>query len=116
MGFIRDGKHNCSPFKFKYDGRVSATITSVIKDFFEKNDHRTLIYFCFGDDGYSRHRNIVFNQWSKKLDISVQKFDNTMRYEGRVIYGSLMIMKDNPLKSLIINSFNSYLKEMESHK
>jgi hypothetical protein len=39
-----------------------------------------------------------------------------MRYEGSVIYGSLMIMKDNPLKSLIINSFNSYLKELESHK
>ena len=87
----------------------------IVNDFFEKNDHRALIYFCFGDDGYSRHRNIVFNQWCKDLDVSIEKYDNKINYDDALVYGSLIIVKDNPLKKLIIDAFNNYMDELNGH-
>jgi hypothetical protein len=85
---------------------------SIVNDFFNKNDHRVLIYFCFGDDGYSRHRKIVFNQWCSDLDLSVEKHDNVIPYENTFVYGSLMIVRDNPLKQLILTSFNKFLEDI----
>jgi len=85
---------------------------SIVNDFFNKNDHRVLIYFCFGDEGYSRQRKIVFNQWCGDLDLSVEKHDNVIPYENTFVYGSLMIVRDNPLKQLILTSFNKFLEDI----
>ena len=115
LWFSRNGDHTCKPFINKYDGKIRATVIFIVNEFFQKNDHRTLIYFCFGDDGYSRHRNIVFNQWCKDLDISIEKHNGIILYENNHVYGSLIIVKDNPLKSLIVDSFNSYLEELKDY-
>ncbi|SDE90299.1 hypothetical protein SAMN05216464_110247 [Mucilaginibacter pineti] len=112
LGFSRDGGHSCIPFSSKYDEGVRDTIMSVINDFFEKNDHKAIIYFCFGDDGYSRHRKIVFNQWSKDLNNDIEKHDKIIPYEGTPLFSSLMIVSSNPLKNLILNSFNKFLQEI----
>lgn len=112
LGFSRDGDHSSTPFSFKYDRIIRATIMSIVNDFFNKNDHRVLIYFCFGDEGYSRQRKIVFNQWCGDLDLSVEKHDNVIPYENTFVYGSLMIVRDNPLKQLILTSFNKFLEDI----
>jgi hypothetical protein len=89
---------------------------SIVNDFFEKNDHKVLVYFCFGDDGYARHRKITFNKWCKDLNKSIEKHDSTLYYEGSKIYGSLIILENNPLKKLILEAFNSYIEEINSDK
>ncbi|PWK80042.1 hypothetical protein LX99_00506 [Mucilaginibacter oryzae] len=72
-----------------------------------------MIYFCFGDDGYARHRNIVFNQWFADLDTSVEKYNSVIPYEDGKVYGALLVVKENPLKKLIVDSFNSFLNELK---
>jgi hypothetical protein len=91
LGFSRDGDFSCEPFTGKYDSKIRNTILFILHDFFVKNDHRVLIYFCFGEDGYSRHRKIVFSSWCKLADIPVAKYDSIIRYEETDIYGSLII-------------------------
>ena len=112
LGFSRDGEHSCKPFSVKYDSGIRFTIMFIVNDFFNKNDHKTLIYFCFDDDGYSRHRSIVFNQWCKDLNVSIEKHNSVIPYKGQFVYSSLIIVRDNPLKSLILKSFNTYLEEI----
>ncbi len=114
LGFSRDGKHNSVPFVNKFDSQISTTILFIVNDFFNKNDHKVLIYFCFGDDGYSRHRSIVFNKWSKELNTHIEKYDSKVKYENEMIYGSLMIVKDNPLKTLILEAFNTYIQDIKN--
>ena len=58
--------------------------------------------------------NIVFNQWCKDLDNTIEKFNNVINYENEKIYGSLIIVKDNPLKQLIVDSFKGYIEEIQS--
>jgi hypothetical protein len=112
LGFSRDGDHSCAPFSSKYDEGIRGTIMSVVNHFFENNDHKSIIYFCFGEDGYSRHRKIVFNQWSKYLNNNIEKHDKVIPYEEANIFGSLMIVSNNPLKNLILGSFNKFLQEI----
>lgn len=113
IGFSRNGNHSNNSFIDKYDGKIRNTITFILNDLLIKNEHQVLIYFCFGDDGYARHRKITFNTWSKYLVSDVEKHDSVIRYENANIYGSLLIMKDNPLKRLILNAFEDYLAELQ---
>lgn len=87
---------------------------NAVNDFFDKNDHKALIYFCFGDDGYSRHRKIVFNMWARDLDSSIDKYNSEIPYEGSTVYGSLLIVNNNPLKELIVKSFEGFISELTS--
>jgi len=114
LGFLKNGDFKNKSFKDKYDNRVSDTIIAIVNEFFLKNSHRALIYFCFGDDGYARHRNIVFNQWSKNLHLSLEKHNNSIPFESTILYSSLILVKNNPLKKLIITAFDKYLDEMSN--
>jgi len=116
LGFSRNGDHSCEPFTHVYNGKIRATITLIIDNFFKKNDHRTLIYFCFGDDGYSRHRNIVFNQWFKDLNDKIEKCNRIIAFEDNKVYACLVIVKDNPLKGLILDAFDEYLNDLKDSK
>jgi hypothetical protein len=113
LGFSRDGDHACNPFTTKFDAKIEATIISILNDVFEKHDHRVLIYFCFGDDGYSRHRKIVFNRWKKGLTRSIENHNATIQYEETEIFSCLMLVSDNPLKGLILDAFEAYLKDYQ---
>jgi hypothetical protein len=113
LGFTRDGNHACIPFTNKYDGKIRDTIIHLINDIFSKHDHRVLIYFCFGDDGYSRHRKITFNKWKKVLDHAIESHSATIKYEDIEIFSCLMLVNENPLKGLILEAFEAYLKDFQ---
>jgi hypothetical protein len=115
LGFTRNGKHSNQAFINKHDPSVKATIMFIVNDFFRRNDHRALVFFCFADDGYSRHRNIVFKRWGLDLDDSIEKHATKIQYEGTDIYASLMIVKDNPLKKLILEAFKTYLDDISNY-
>lgn len=87
----------------------------IVNDFFKRNDHRALVFFCFADDGYSRHRNIVFKRWGKELDESIEKHSAKIEYEGVDIYASLMIVGENLLKKLILDAFKAYLNDLNNY-
>jgi hypothetical protein len=115
FGFSRNGTHSSDPFKYRYDSKIRDTIISVINDFFLKSDHRTLIYFCYGDDGFSRHRNIVFKKWCDGADPSIENYNKIVPYLDNNIYASLLIKKDNPLKKLIIDAFDINMQEIADY-
>jgi hypothetical protein len=113
LGFSRDGNHSCVPFTNKYDSKISGTIINLINEVFAKHDHRVLIYFCFGDDGYSRHRKITFAKWKRVLNHAVESHNATIRYEETEVFSCLMLVSDNPLKELILDAFEAYLKDFQ---
>ncbi len=112
FGFSRNGKYSSDAFIYKYDNKIRDTIISVINDFFLKGDHRTLVYFCYGEDGFSRHRSIVFKKWYNGLDPSIENHSKIVSYLNSNIYGSLIIKKENPLKKLIIDAFDAAIQEI----
>jgi hypothetical protein len=112
IGFSRDDDFVCDSFTVKFDSKIRNTILFILNRVLQEYEHRALIYFCFGDDGYARHRKIIFNSWSKLLNIPIAKYDSTISYEGSEIYGSLILLSDNPLKGLIIEAFTRYISEI----
>ena len=115
FGFSRDGEYSSKSFIHKYDSKIRDTIISVINEFFLKADHRALVYFCYGEDGFSRHRNIVFKKWCSGLDYSIENYNKVAPYLNNKIYGSLIIKKDNPLKKLIIEAFDINMEEIVNY-
>ncbi len=115
LGFSRNGKHTNELFVNKYDASVKDTIMFIVNNFFKRNDHRTLIFICFAEDGYSRHRSIVFKQWGNELDASIEKHSTKIEYQEIDMYAALMIVRENPLKKLILDAFNTYLNDLKNY-
>jgi len=116
FGFTRNDHYSSDLFTYKYDEKIRDTIISVISDFLKKSDHRTLVYFCYGEDGFSRHRNIAFKKWCHNLDSSIENHHKVVPYLNNKIYASLIIKKDNPLKRLIIDAFDSNMEEIAGYQ
>jgi len=111
--FHRDKEYSTIPFHHKYDEKIKNTILSITDDFFKKNDHKALLYFCHSSDGYGRHRKIVFNKWMSELDASIENYNNEILYAGSMLYASLIIKKDNPLNKLISDAFEKNMELLE---
>ena len=56
---------------------------------------------------------ITFNKWKKGLNESIVDFPNTIKYEDKEIFICLILSIENPLKDLILEAYNNYLKELE---
>jgi hypothetical protein len=113
LGFSRNGDHEHALFNNKYDKKIESTIIHILNDIFSKHDHRVLIYFCFGDDGFSRHRKITFNRWKKGLNGSIEDHNAIIEYEGTQVFSCLMLVTENPLRSLILEAFEAYLQDFQ---
>ncbi|SMC87679.1 hypothetical protein SAMN04488524_3142 [Pedobacter africanus] len=65
FGFDRNGTFDGGEFQHSFDRKIKATIVYIIKEFFRKNDSKVMVYFCYPDDKYARHRS---NAISKFID------------------------------------------------
>ena len=113
FGLTKNDEHNHILYKNKYDEKIESTILFILNDIFSKFDHRILVCFYFIDDGFSRHRKITFNKWKRGLNESIVDFPNTIKYEDKEIFICLILSNENPLKDLILEAYNNYLKELE---
>jgi hypothetical protein len=112
FGFTRDSNHSNEKFSGKFDEKIQNTIISSVNDFFEKKEGSALLYFCFGDDGFGRHRSITFNKWSKKLSASIESYPKKIKAVKTTFYASCLVINDNPLKKLILDAFEINMNEL----
>jgi len=110
--FLCNERFDRESFSRKYDPKIRNTLVKLISDFFIKNDHSSLLYFCFDDDGLSRNRNIVFKTWCKDLSPAIYRCHKAIPYQSNSLYSSLLVVNENPLKELIVDAYESHLREM----
>lgn len=112
FGFTRDENYSSEKFVHKFDIKIMNTIVSIINEFFIKNEDKALLYFCYNDDGLGRHRNITFKIWCKKLDSTIETHQKSVIAQNASFYGSCLIIKNNPLKKLIVDAFEANMAEL----
>lgn len=117
FGFERCGKYSSEKFANKYDQRIKCTIIFIIKEFFRLHGNDALIYFCFQDDEYARHRSIVFNRWYvEEFAYDVEHYKKTVIIKENMLYGGMLILRDNPLGELLIEAVNAFFDEIMEEK
>lgn len=117
FGFEKGGAYNSEKFTNKHDLRVKETIIFIVKEFFRLNGSNTLIYFCFSDDKFARHRSITFSKWYKEsLLETVVHHKKSVTFNNTTFYGGALILKENPLRELLIDAINSYFNELIADK
>jgi len=86
------------------DDRVSATVSSLIKGFFD-NENRVLLYICDMSDGRAKQRQTLFRQWhgnladtinSDEVEIEVQLAEGVETF-----YGGILTRKDFPYMGVL---------------
>jgi len=117
FGFERSGKYESEKFVHRYDEKIKHTIIFIIKEFFKLNGNDALIYFCFPDDEYARHRSITFSRWhSEALSEEIQHLKKNTVINDDTYYGGILVLKENPLRELIVEAVNVYIDQIMEQK
>ena len=110
FGFERSGSFKAKKYEFSHDVKIKTTIIHVVKEFFIKNEDNALLYFCWPDDDFARHRSIIFSKWCKESD-DIEHKRGTVPYGTTNLYGGILVKKENPLKSLLVNAFEKHIND-----
>lgn len=117
FGFDREGKFELAKFSHAYDVKVKNTIVYIIKEFFDKNGDKALLYLCYPEDEYARHRSIIFSKWHKEelLDQITHIKKNTT-FNDEILYGGILVTKENPLLDLLLDAIDGYINDITDQK
>ena len=117
FGFERSGKYSLNKFTYKFDDKIKHTIIFIIKEFFRLNGSNALIYFCFQEDEYGRHRSIVFSKWhSEELSKDIEHYKKNINFEEERLYGGVLVLRENPLRGLVLEALDLYIDEIMKSK
>lgn len=117
FGFDRSGKFKSTRFANRFDERIKFTIIYIIKEFFRINGDNALLYFCYPDDEFARHRSITFSKWyNEELSDDIDHFKKDSAYKEEVLYGGMLILKKNPFHKLLNDAVDMYITEMNNQK
>lgn len=117
FGFDRSGKFDSEKFSQTYDVKIQNTIVHVIEEFFIKNGEKALLYLCYPEDQYARHRSIIFARWHKeKLSDKIEHIKKHTTYNNEILYGSMLILKENPFIHLLVDAIDSYINDITDQK
>ena len=95
-----------------YDPRVKDTIVSVLRDFFDVENH-VLGYTCDVTDGREMARKRLFDRWfEQENDGSLRKID----FQTDNIFVSLIVNKDYFAIDQVIVDVNTIFEEIQSQK
>ena len=84
-----------------------------MQEFFKRNGNNALIYFCFQDDEYGRHRSITFSKWHRdELSDEFERRKKNVVYSNEKIYSGILVLMENPLLELIFQAFDKYINEL----
>lgn len=110
FGFERSGSFEAQKYEFGYDEKIKSTIIHIVTDFFIKNENNALLYFCWPDDDFARHRSITFSKWCKESD-DIEHKRGVVTYGKKSLYGGILVKKENPLKSLLMDAFEQHIND-----
>lgn len=117
FGFDKSGGFSSNKFAGRFDEKIKRTVISIIKEFFKINGDMALLYFCYPDDEFARHRSITFNKWyNEELSDDINHLKKNAKYNGDMFYGGMLILKRNPFYTLLIDAVDVYLAEMIDQK
>jgi len=94
------------------DPRIKATVLSYALDYFNKNEGSGVVYICSPEDNLARHRRIIFGQWYRETDTTIERHHCGKAFSDEGYYSSLLIRKNNPRKHEIIAAFHRHLDAM----
>lgn len=94
------------------DHRIKATVISYVLDYFNKNEGSGVVYICSPVDNLARHRRIIFGQWHRETDNTIEKHECGKEFSDEGYYSSLLIKRDNQNKQEIIAAFHRHLDAM----
>ncbi|WP_316811483.1 DUF6169 family protein [Pedobacter heparinus] len=117
FGFDRSGKFDSKKFHHEYDEKIKRTIVHIVKEFFNKYDHNALVYFCYPDDEYSRHRSIMFSKWcSEEMIEDIEHLKRISVFNNEKFYGGMLILKSNPLRIHLVNAVSYFIDDLANQK
>lgn len=89
----------------RYDARVKATILYIVREFFQRNPDKGVLYLCMNSDEKARNRHITFNKWFLELGTDYEKHDSPSSYQAVGLYSSIVVSSMSDQKSAIIEAF-----------
>ena len=116
FGFDREGNYGTGKFSNDFDVKIKTTIIHIIKEFFNKNGDKAIMYFCYDDDGFARHRSILFSKWYNEHNSDILHLKKHLVLNGETQYGGMLILKSNPLLNLVDDAVDTYVKEVFQQK
>ena len=92
------------------DVRISVTIASILKNFFQKNEN-SMLMVCDNMDGKEEKRRKLFDRWYHHYDnYSLIKLDASLENEDYRLFVSMYINRNNPKRELLIRAFNELVR------
>lgn len=117
FGFERKGKFDSEKFNQPYDVKIKNTIIYIIEEFFKKNGEKALLYLCYPEDKYARHRSIIFSRWHKEeLSGKIEHFKKNVTYNAEALYGGVLVLKENPFIHLLLDAIDGYINDITDQK
>ncbi|HZY39513.1 MAG TPA: hypothetical protein VFE53_22810 [Mucilaginibacter sp.] len=115
FSFVRNGNFECKNFQKKYDPKIKLTFVEIAVRLFDKMEHACVTYDCFNEDGFARHRSIVFKNWCKELPAQVECHHTSVVHRGIEWYSTLILSGENPLKRLILDAYTKNLRDIANN-
>lgn len=117
VGFDRQGNFNSEKFSSSFDEKIKSTIIYIINEFFRKNGDKAILYFCYENDEFARHRSITFSKWhAESLAGKVLHIKKYTKFKDEMLYGGMLITKNNPLINLLDGAIDFYIEEVNNLK
>lgn len=92
------------------DNRIAITIAHILKQFFRKKE-RAMIMVCDNLDGKEVKRELLFARWFLRYnDGSILKYDASTTTDDYLLYVSIYLNRENPLRKQLISAFYDLVK------
>ncbi|MEK6508638.1 DUF6169 family protein [Myroides sp. C4067] len=89
-----------------FDDEIAHTIRDIVVKFFLSDRHKVLVYVCDNNDNKALGRSILFNKWFVQFNsLGLYKFDKVLDIDGRKIYTSLLVHKENAQFDVIVKRY-----------
>lgn len=92
------------------DVRISMTVASILKGFFQKNEN-SMLMVCDNIDGKEEKRRKLFDRWYHHYNnYSLIKLDASLENDDYRLFVSMFINRSNPKRELLIHAFNELVR------
>lgn len=97
--------------------KIETTITQIVKHFFQHEPLSFAVFHISNIDKKVISRRRLFSNWFDKHNNDfLEKFDKIIEDKSEIFYVSLILRKDNALKSAIIDFFVNWIDDTNATK